>query len=286
MLGTKYANNVLLILGIFALVACLGFYFSKNSSWPRQVKQDIFRIMVGQEINLRTAQFDEITTEHYRIKYLTVDEPYIDMVTTAAEEAYTSVSDMLGQEPKKQTTIVIYPDNSSLAKSFGWDKDEKAMGVYWGGSIRILSPREWLSGLDNEERFIKEGPMVHEFTHLLVDDITGGNYNRWWTEGVAQYAEKKITGFEFSSPFSGGREFKYYTLENLEKNFDNLDQSIAYWESLKAVEFLISQHGDDKLYEILRYLGNGNSMTGAMEKSLGIDYETFEYEFYQYLEKM
>jgi hypothetical protein len=281
--GTKSLNSTWLALAIMTL-AILGLYLSKNTALTAQVTQDWVRFMVGADTNFRTGQWDELQTEHYIIKYLPVDQDGVSLVAESAEEAYTSVSSSMGRQPAKQTTIVIYPDSMSLAASFGWDKNEKALGVYWGGTIRILSPRAWLSNLGQRERFVKEGPMVHEFTHLMVDEMTKGNYNRWWTEGIAQYMEKKITGFEFADPFAGGQEFHYYTLENLEKNFDSLDQSVAYWESLKAVDFLVNSYGEEKLYTILRYLGNGDSMNKATEKALGTDYKTFEGDFYHYLE--
>ena len=283
MSGIKSINSSWLALSVLAL-ALLGFYLSKNSILPIQVKQDIFRFMVGQETRLSTGQWDELQTEHYKIKYMAADKNDVVMVAIAAEEAYTSVSDRLGQEPSKQTTIVIYPDSKSLAASFGWDKDEKALGVYWGGTIRILSPQAWLSGVGQQERFIKEGPMVHEFTHLMVDEMTRGNYNRWWTEGIAQYTEKQITGFEFATPFADKQHLYYYTLDNLDKNFDGLDQSVAYWEALQAVDFIVDNYGEEKIYAIIHYLSKGDSINKAIENALGTDYETFSHDFYQYLE--
>jgi len=275
------AFGVLLILSL----AVLGVYLNKNSALLIQVRQKFFRFMVGQETNLRTGNWKELQTEHFVIKYLPTDADSIQLVAETSEKAYTSVSDSLGQQPAdKPTTIVIYPDNKSLAASFGWDKNERALGVYWGGTIRILSPEAWLSDLGQEERFTQEGPMVHEFTHLMVDEMTRGNYNRWWTEGIAQYTERKITGFVFANPFTGGKEFHYYTLENMEKNFDRLDQAVAYWESLKAMDFIANHYGEDKIYLILRYQGNGDSMSKAIEEALGSDYQTFAGNFYKYLE--
>ena len=283
MTGIKGLNSAWLVL-VVLLLAILGLYLSKNSILSVQAKQNIFHFMVGQETNLSTGNWDELQTEHYRIKYLTEDKADVDMVANAAEDAYTSVSDRMGQEPGRPTTIVIYPDSRSLAASFGWDKNEKALGVYWGGTIRVLAPSAWLSGGRQQGRFIKEGPMVHEFTHLMVDQMTRGNYNRWWTEGIAQYTEKQITGFEFASPFNGKQQMYYYTLDNLEKNFDSLDQSVAYWEALQAVDFIVDNYGEENIYTIIHYLGKGDSMPKAIENALGTDYETFSHDFYQYLE--
>lgn len=284
MTGAKHVNNLMLIVAFLLIILLC--YLAKNSVVPRQMVQEVFHFMVGQETSLRTAQFSSYETEHFTIKYLPVDEDYLEMIADTAEESYILACNRMNIEPKSQTTIVVYPDNESLAQSFGWDKDEKAMGVYWGGTIRILSPGEWLDKADNIEQFAKEGPMLHEFVHLLVDDITKGNYNRWWTEGIAQYIEKKINGFEFKNPFKTGKEKYFYSLEKLEKNFDNLDQSVAYWESLKVTEYIVSQYGEESLYSILYRLRTGDSMAEAVNNVLGIDFNSFEYKFYQYLENV
>lgn len=277
MLGIKSlapGKTGVLVLVLILLVCIL---LARNS-------HTLMRFMVGQEINLKTANFNEIQTTHFRIKYLPVDEAYIDLIAASVEDAYSSVSSVFGEEPAGLTTVVVYPDSTSLAKSFGWDKDEKAMGVYWGGTIRILSPGVWASGPDITQQFMEEGPIVHEFTHLMVDETTAGNYNRWWTEGIAQYIEKKITGFEFADPFASGRKFEYYKLDELGKNFDSKDQQIAYWESLKVVEYIADEYGEESLFDILSSLGYRYSLSQAIEKSLKIDFRTFEQNFYCSLE--
>ncbi len=278
MLGIKSYESVKSISFILIIIGIIVLLLAKNS-------HTLMRVMVGKEIDLKTAGFNETQTKHFRIRYLPVDEEYIDLVSNIAEDAYVSVSSVFGQKPKDKTIIIVYPDNQSLAKSFGWDKDEKAMGVYWAGSIRILSPRVWLSGSNIEEQFLKEGPVHHEFAHLMVDEITKGNYNRWWTEGIAQYVEKKITGFEFADPYKYRKEIEYYSLDVLEKRFDSLDQQIAYWESLKAVEFIVNKYGEENILSILNNMGDGYNLAQALSKTLNISYTTFEQDFYHELQK-
>ena len=259
------------------LVLIIALVLSRNSNY-------VMHILVNAEVSLKTADFEQYKTEHFMIKYLPQDEKYIAYIADSAEEAYEILTKKFQREPQKLTTVVVYPDTISLAKSFGWDKDEKAMGVYWAGTIRILSPRAWLQ--DHElDRFAREGPMVHEFAHLMVDELTRGNYNRWWTEGVAQYLEKNITGFQFDNPFFDGKEFKYYEILKLDKHFDDLDQPIAYWQSLALVEYIVDQYGEEKLFAILSYLEKGYGITQAFELSLDIEYQLFEQQFYSELDK-
>lgn len=281
--GVKLSGFVVYIICAVVLVA-LGYYIFRTGTHVTQFKQGFFRFMVGQETNLRTGTWEQVDTAHFRIKYLPIDKYSVGLVSEAAEDAYIKISQKMGCEPSRLITIVVYPDNASLAASFGWDKNEKALGVYWGGTIRILSPRAWLANLGQEERFMKEGPMVHEMAHLMIDEMSRGNYNRWWTEGVAQYTEREITGFEFSSPFRKKDDLYYYQLDNLEKNYDRLEQSVAYWESLQAVDYLVGAYGEDKIYEVLNRLSRGDTMARALESALGVDYATFSRNFYRYLE--
>lgn len=277
MLGIKGLGSVKTASLILVLLLLAVFVISRYSNV-------LLKIAVGQEINLKTAHFRVTETEHFKIKYTDVDQEYVPMISRASEQAYQSVSQAFGQEPQDKTTIVVYPDTASLADSFGWDRDQKAMGVYWGGSIRILSPREWIGSPEAAELFIKEGPMVHEFTHLMIDELTRGNYNRWWTEGVAQYVEKNITGFEFADPFGGGRTPYYYELDSLERSFDSLDQQVAYWQSLRIVEYLVDEYGQECLFDIMKYLGQGLNMKQAIENTLGVDYSSFENNVYHELD--
>ncbi len=65
-------------------------------------------------------------------------------------------------------------------------------GSIWAGLIRVLSPRAWMGDTpvsQQQQVFQSQGPVADEYTHLLVDYKTGGNYTLWLTEGLAQYAE-------------------------------------------------------------------------------------------------
>lgn len=236
--------------------------------------QSLQRFLVSQEVRYSTARYVMQSSAHFDIKYLPIDKDHVPMVTAVAEEARQSVSAMFGRQPPERTTLIIYPDSSSLAKSFGWNKNARAMGAYWGGTIRVLSPAEWMAA-PNLEAFSEQGPVYHEFAHLMVDEITGGNHSRWLTEGIAQYVEKALTGFEFAFPGTKTGSFDLYTLRTLEKDFDILNESVAYWQSLKIVEYIAEFYGEPAPFQILNEMGNGYYFGGAVEKTLGINYESF-----------
>lgn len=280
MLGKGTFDAVRLLVGLTAAIFILLIGgLLKNS--PRQAFFEISRTIARENLNITTCGLQQIETRHFIIKYDVADRDNAKLVAAAAEEMYEPMTGLFGFNPPRRTLVVLYPDSESLAKSFGWDKDEQAMGVYWAGAIRVLNPDVWITSGDKTVRFSKEGPMTHEFVHLLVDYKTNGNYPRWLTEGIAQYAEKRFTGFEFKSPFKyNSQPVAYYDIDTLESQYDNLDQGIAYWESLKAVELIVDKYGEEKIFRILDYLGKGQNISQAFENSTGQSFDVFLSEMY------
>ncbi|HWI54391.1 MAG TPA: hypothetical protein VNT57_01755, partial [Desulfobacteria bacterium] len=175
-----------------------------------------------------------------------------------------------------------YPTRESLGRSFGWAADESAMGVYWTGVIRVLSPDAWVDEDDPDkfrEVFESEGPIAHEFTHLVVDYLTKGNYTRWFTEGIAQYEEERLTGYQMEY-----RKIKHpgqlYPLSKMDNDFDNLkDQGLAYYESLQAVNYIVDRYGEEGLQKVLKDLGSGYTLEKSFTRSLGMSMDQFEKGF-------
>jgi len=266
------ANNALpicLVLSVLLLVSML------LPLRPQQLLYTLVRQAMVVKINFETREMAVAETPHFIIKYTPMDEPVVDMVAQAAEAAYTPVTQALGYVPKQKTLVLIYPDKSQLRQAFGWSGDQNAMGVYWGGVIQILSPRLWLQSGNDVAEFIHAGPMVHEFTHLVLDHVTGGNYSRWFTEGLAQFAEYQINGYEWITP-ANRLTGEIYTMAELDRDFDNLpNQALAYRESLAAVRYIAEVYGQDKLQQVISLLSSGNTMPAAIKQATGVDYQTF-----------
>lgn len=276
-LTSQKAGKIVLIL----LLVCFA-YFLKEPIAAKSNVYKIFREVSIIQMSWITRNWDRVEGPHFIVKYHSGDKKNAEMVLDVAEKNYKTVSDKFGYIPKSKTLIAIYPTKQSLGRSFGWAADESAMGVYWAGAIRILSPSAWVESQNPDKFrtiFENEGPVVHEYAHLMVDYITGGNYTRWFTEGVAQYEEEQITGYTMDH-----REIKspdeMYALSDMDKNFDNLeDQSLAYYESLEAVNYIVDRYGEAKLNRILTNLGDGYNMEDAFYEALHVKMPQFEKDF-------
>lgn len=226
--------------------------------------------------NYETRQLEVLETGHFRVKYHTGDRKMAEIVAQTAENSYQPVTALVGKAPADKTLIVMHSDKDELYKAFGWTGNQSAMGVYWGGVIQVLAPDVWLKDKVSAEEFMRTGPMVHEFTHLVFDYRTNGNYSRWFTEGLAQYTEYKINGYEWLTPDNtlNGRLF---TLDELDAQFDSLDnQSLAYRQSLAAVRYIAEVHGEQALRQVIQSLEQGEKIERAIQKATGLNYQQYE----------
>ena len=263
-----------IILGIILVLLSI-----KNPALPKNITYGLVREAVKKEVEFRTRNWDYLKYEQFLIKYKDQDTDNVKLILETIKMDYQQVNEMLNFTSNVRVPIIVYPDSPSLGRNFGWDADQSAMGVYWAGVIRVVSPEEWLGDLsqgNTKEIFRKKGPMIHEYAHLVVDYRTRGNYTRWFTEGIAQLIEKEITGFQFENTVLKVDRSEWYDLRDMNRGFDNLpNQSLAYSQSLVMVQYLVNEYGYDGLNAILDYLGRGRTLNQAFQIVTGKTLDQF-----------
>lgn len=225
---------------------------------------------------LETAGWPEVESEHFVIKYKRGDEESARLVLEEAERVYGPLCEFFGYRPEKKVPVAVYTDRASLNRLFGWGSDESAMGVYWAGVLRLLSPEAWLGEIPLQEAkplFRERGPVAHEYIHLLVDYKTRGNYPRWLTEGLAQFGEERIAGAE---PFTEGVLPLKVSLEELDKRFDEPAwQDYSYGVARDLVIYLADSYGSKAIPRLLDALGRGENLDGAFRQATGAGLDRF-----------
>jgi len=246
----------------------------RSFNWIRAWSYGAVIALAKYHTEWQTRDWMVAESRHFRLKYRGQDANVVPLVLETAEESYEAATRLFGYRPPDKTLILLYPDRHSLARQFGWAADESAMGVYWAGAVRILSPLDWPGpGEDSAAVFRTEGPLLHEFAHLLVDRLARGNYPRWLTEGIAQYVEEQVTGYRLPGP-EAAEITAWYTLEDLDGHFDSLpDQALAYRQSLLMVDHLRSRIGWEGIRRLLLELGRGTPLDKALEKAAGLRIE-------------
>lgn len=265
------------LLKAVAAGAALVFFLAARMPYSlRAGAYGVFRELGRFQALIATREMLSLPGEHFEVRFFPEDGAYARLVLETCERFYGPVGEFFSFTLTGRVPVIIHPTRSSLNAAFGWPDGEKAIGVYWAGVIRVLSPREWLCSRDEEEtreKFLQSGPVAHELAHLAVDYMTRGNVPRWLNEGIAQYVDYRLTGFRFAQ---GEPSRPPYDLREMDRNFDLLeDQELAYRQSLDAVEYLVGVYGEEKLHKILAALGQGKSIDAALRQTVGKSMEEF-----------
>lgn len=211
-------------------------------------------------VTFKLKGFDSMVTPHFIILFKPESRDSVPAVISAADKTYDTVGKDFGFYPKSKIPIVVFPDSASLQSAFNWPRDENTQGVYYRGIIYLQSPDAWIEDAQDMERvFFEKGPMVHEYTHLVVDALTLGNHPRWFTEGVAQYEERRVTGYTLDEDFEIDRD-SAYTHKDIMHSFDSLtDVPGAYLAALEMTDTLAGKDGINELRRIMLLLKKGDS---------------------------
>lgn len=261
MLTQNTVLRIVFLIVIFALFLIIIFPGFRQEM--RFGVQTIFKKGIALMLDIQTREYNTLEGDQFTIRFLDSDQEIAPYILDMAEDYYRTVADLLGcpETFRGRIPLVLYPDADSLARSFGQKGDKRAVGVYWAGSIRLLSPEVWTDAGSNGDlvraRFREEGPLAHEITHLIIDFRTRGNYSRWFTEGMAQFVEREITGFTLDEPSPSQKALRL-SPRLVEAAFDSAKHQLyAYWRSLGAVDFLMDNYGLDTMKSLLKELAKG-----------------------------
>lgn len=246
------------------------------SLWP-QPRAAIYRLYRAQgraEALESLEGYENRSSNRFDLYYQPADEDQADLVLGTAEGLYDAVMAEVGHTPEGRVPLILYPTRPDLRQAFGWGNDQSALGVYWRGTVRLLSPHVWIDEEDEAERtatFRRLNPLAHELTHYVLDDLTNGNYPHWFTEGLAQRVEYQQTGYLWLEERATLNQ-QLYTLQDLEERFDTLpNQALAYRQSYLLVSHIAEAYGTAGLADLIARLGQGTPFSRAVAQSFGRD---------------
>jgi hypothetical protein len=121
----------------------------------------------------------------------------------------------------------------------------------------------------------------HELTHLVFSTATRNPYHsppHWLNEGLADYLAQGYTAGSRAVVEGAARSRELMPLRALVARFPTTAQrfSLAYDESVSAIDYLIRTHGQEALVSLIRSYAGGVSDDAAFTMALGVDVAGFE----------
>ncbi|MCR2044816.1 peptidase MA family metallohydrolase [Anaerosalibacter massiliensis] len=219
----------------------------------------------------RTNKYYTLNGTHFSIRYKEADKNIAFITLNKLERHYEEICNKLDYFPKEKIPVIIYNNGEEFLKTIRLKTNSLPLGVYYSGTINILSPYNWVEDkYDIEKVYEETGPHIHEFIHFIVDEKTNGNYPMWLTEGMALYMEREILGIDWEL---GKEKSKSIGIEELNNDFDKIEVDISYRKSLETVDSLIDKYGLDKINLLLDDLGKGNNINTSVKKALKVNFK-------------
>ncbi len=224
--------------------------------------------------------FAEQESSHFTLRYQG-RQPGFGLRTEllrTLERQHQELSRDLGFAPQSSVTIILYTDKEffDVTGAPSW------AGGLNDGKVRI--PVKDVSAMTPElERVTK-----HELTHSFIHATTHGRCPRWLEEGIAQMMEPRSSsmyGNELAEMFREGHEAPLRYLEGSFARLSPEQATVAYAESLAAVEYLRSSYGMNGLQRILEALADGDEGEDAVRSVTTRTYAQLEREIGDYLAK-
>ena len=197
---------------------------------------------------------------------------------TVAEELSDTVKEThkryanLFQEIPPVTTAIRLMDEQSFFETTGAPSWTNAL--YLRGQIIIPLSTSQPVDTDNLRRSVR-----HEYTHAVINALSGGRCPCWLDEGIAQWSE----GSENPALEPALRKWLVrqdpVPLGILQGGFTKLSASMvpaAYAQSLFAANSVMNSFGFEKLSKFMETLRGGEDHGDAFQESFGVSEKQFE----------
>lgn len=167
-------------------------------------------------------------------------------VLDALEDAYNQVGADLGLFPTARIPVLLYTkrDYGSVTAGPDWS------GGLYDGKIRL--PVGGATQVTPQLRAV----LFHEFTHVVVAELTRGNVPTWLNEGIAEMQGRRE--FAPAAAELGAAGETLLPIAVLSGPFTSLPGAqvgLAYRQSYSMVRFMVSRYGWYAIQQMLKHLG-------------------------------
>jgi hypothetical protein len=212
-----------------------------------------------------------------RIHWYRGDQAFGERALSVAERGVAQAEQLLGVTETEPIDFFVYADQQAFYDALGPGTRENVGG-------EAVSEIRTLFGLITpaEVNASWVGIVIpHELTHLVFDTAVHNSYHfppRWLNEGLAVYLSQGYVSSDRGEVGDAVRARTLMPLTALTGQFPTTSErfSLAYAESVSAVDFLVRTYGRDRLVALIRSYAGGVTDDEAFGNALGTDVAAFE----------
>lgn len=197
------------------------------------------------------------------------DEDFAEELMDTAQEALQRLEKDMGAQLKKAVDIYIYADAQDLQNSMIFPQE-------WTGGVAFTRYNCIAIGIAPYNLEWGKRAVTHELAHLVTHQMTFNPYGgipTWLNEGISMYAEGSLEALYRVFLNDAIRNDELISVRSIASPFST-DANISYLsyaESYSIADYLIKEHGKDKLHELLNVFAGGSGYDEALVKVYGFD---------------
>ena len=217
--------------------------------------------------------FKSEASGHFNMRYegAAAPAPLRKQILDALERHFDDLVRDLGYMPNESIPVILYTGQQyfDVTRAPSWS------GALNDGKLRI--PIQGITSVDTE--FLRI--LKHELTHSFINQMTRGRCPTWLNEGVAQMEEPRSVGSEahqLALIYRANRNVPLNQLEGGFTSYSGIAASMAYLESLAAVEYIRDIYSMSSVSMVLKRIGEGMSTEAALRAAIHSGYAALDQE--------
>ena len=252
-------------------------------SWKRSLAlhrdPTIERLLAKAQKDAATEEsFSENQSNHFALRYegKQSSDALRRAILATLESHYEDLSRTLGASPHDSITVILYTNQAFF---------DVTQAPSWTGALNDGKLRIPINGVDSLTRELTR-VLKHELAHSFITYISHGRCPQWLHEGIAQMVEPRSLdgrGRRLAQLFQEQHALPYYMLEGGFMSLSSSEATLAYDQSLAAVQYIQETYGMGDVQRILQRIGEGSSPEAALRTTLHSGYRDFEAEVGKFL---
>ena len=198
-----------------------------------------------------------------------VDKGVSAIIASQLENDFERITSHLNHRPTEKINVKIYPNLQSFHAAVNHQLgSEWFVGEAESGEIRMVTP---LNPGPKHTFATILSTAVHEFTHLIIDEITDQELPAWLDEGIAGYESSQRQPQFIATQIDS-------SLPNIaDLNFNSgTESNVIYAFSYTVIEFIVQKFGYDHVVKLVANEGN-------FEEVLSMSEEEFEQAWQEFI---
>jgi hypothetical protein len=221
------------------------------------------------QFNDTRYQWREMSRNNVNLFWYDGDQDSAIALLDSADAGLSKIKNNTGATLNKPVAIYIYASASDLQGSMIYPQE-------WTGGVTFTRYGIIAIGISQDNMDWGKRAMVHELTHLVINQVTVNPYNGlpiWLNEGLAMNIEGTLepsfAGF-LQQAIDDNSLISVRSLSDPFSAYSNLSY-LSYAESYSIVDYLISTYGQAKMLLLLETFHEGSTYDGALQAVYGFD---------------